>query len=193
VAEKHVHACNILVCNKLQNYKQMKKAFSFLFALLILGMVSCQHGEKKKAEKTPPPLTEEQLINLNRKLLRQEKRAINAFITAHHWKMKETGTGLHYQCLHRGTGTKAHTGQLATIRYSVKLFDGQQIYSGTKTFKIGFGGVESGLEEAILLMKKGGESRFILPSHLAYGLSGDGNKIPPHTPIIYHVKLLNLK
>ncbi len=129
----------------------------------------------------------------NRKLLRQEKREIDAYIKAKHWKMKESGTGLRYQIISKGNGEKAHMGQIAKIRYSVKLFDGQQIYSGIKSFKIGYSGVESGLEEGILLLKKGDEAKFILPSHLAYGLSGDGDKIPPHTPIIYYVKLLKLK
>ncbi len=107
--------------------------------------------------------------------------------------MKESGTGLRYQILVKGKGHKAHTGQIAKIRYSVELFSGKKIYSGTKLFKIGYGGVENGLEEGILLLKTGEEARFILPSHLAYGLSGDGNKVPPHTPLIYYVKLLELK
>ena len=107
--------------------------------------------------------------------------------------MKETGTGLRYHIFNKVKGPKAHTGQLATIQYSVQLFNGQTIYSGIKSFKIGYGEAERGLQEGILLLKSGEIARFILPSHLAYGLSGDGNKIPPHTPIIYHVKLLNLK
>ncbi len=125
--------------------------------------------------------------------MRQEKREIDNFIKAHHWHMRETGTGLRYHILVKGKGYKAHIGQIAKIRYSVELFNGQKIYSGVKSFRIGYGGVESGLEEGIILLKTGEEARFILPSHLAYGLSGDGHKVPPHSPLIYRVELLELK
>ncbi len=174
-------------------FKNMKKLLSIFIVLLVFGGMSCQNGEKGVSSQNAKHLTQKQLITFNRKLVRQEKREIDAFIKVHHWNMLESGTGLRYQILVNGKGPKAHTGQIAKIRYSVELFDGQKIYSGVKSFKVGFGGVESGLEEGILLLKRGDKAKFILPSHLAYGLSGDGNKIPPHVPIIYYVELLKLK
>ena len=36
----------------------------------------------------------------------------------------------------------------------------------------------SGLEEGLLLMKVGDKAKFIIPSHLAFGLLGDENRIP---------------
>jgi FKBP-type peptidyl-prolyl cis-trans isomerase FkpA len=173
----------------------MKKLiFSFSVLLLLTGLFSCGNPRKTTpSQKTPERLTEKQLIVFNRRLLRQEKKQIDAFIRLKHWKMKVTGTGLRYQVLSPGKGAKAHTGQRAVIRYSVEDFYGHQFYSGVKSFKIGFGGVASGLEEGILFMRVGEKARFVLPSHLAYGLSGDGDKVPPHTPIIYYVELLKLK
>ncbi len=173
----------------------MKKLLSIFIVLVVFvfGLMSCQNFDKSKVSQNIKPLTRKQLIVFNRKLVRQEKKEIDTFIEMHHWDMKESGTGLRYQILVEGKGQKAHTGQIAKIRYSVELFDGQKIYSGVKSFKIGFGGVESGLEEGILLLKRGDKAKFILPSHLAYGLSGDGDKIPPHMPIIYYVELLKLK
>ena len=171
----------------------MKKLLSIFVVLFVFGLMSCRNRDEKVDRQNHKPLTQKQLVDFNKKLLRQEKKEIDAFIKAHRWNMRASGTGLRYQILAEGKGPKAHTGQMVKIRYSVELIDGQKIYSGEKSFKIGFGGVESGLEEGILLLKKGDEARFILPSHLAYGLSGDGDKIPPHSPIIYHVELLELK
>jgi len=171
----------------------MKRFLPIFVLLLTLGLTACHNTENKTSLKNSKPLTQKELMAFNRKLLRQEKREIDAYIKTQHWKMKESGTGLRYQIISKGNGEKAHTGQMVKIRYSVRLFDGQKIYSGVKSFKIGYGGVESGLEEGILLLKKGDKAKFILPSHLAYGLSGDGDKIPPHTPIIYYVELLELK
>ncbi len=161
--------------------------------VLMLALAACHTPSGKPENGQKKNLTQKQLIDFNRKLLRREKKEIDAFIKAKHWKMKETGTGLRYQILSVTQGAQARTGENETIRYSVRLLNGKAVYEGMKTFQIGFGGVASGLEEGILLMKKGEVARFVLPSHLAYGLSGDGNKIPPHTPIIYHVELLQLK
>ena len=39
-------------------------------------------------------------------------------------------------------------------------------------------------------MKEGDKARFVIPSHLAYGMQGDGNKIPGNSPLYYDVTLL---
>lgn len=43
---------------------------------------------------------------------------------------------------------------------------------------VGKDNVEAGLHEGIQLMHVGDQMRFILPSHLAHGLTGDQSKIP---------------
>ena len=58
---------------------------------------------------------------------------------------------------------------------------------------LGSGGVESGLEEGILLLKLGDKARFIIPSYLAHGLSGDQDKIPPKATLIYTIKIIDLE
>ena len=60
------------------------------------------------------------------------------------------------------------------------------------SFKVGFGGVESGLEEGVLLLRTGDKARFIMPPHLAHGLIGDGDCIPMRAIIIYDVELVRV-
>ncbi|MBN2639068.1 MAG: FKBP-type peptidyl-prolyl cis-trans isomerase [Bacteroidales bacterium] len=128
--------------------------------------------------------------------MQNEKKEIDAFVAQKGWKMQITSTGLRYMIINQGNGPKAKVGNIATIAYSVRLMKGPVVYSseqsGLKSFEIGHGGVVTGLEEGIILLKVGEKAKFILPSHLAYGLTGDGNKVPPHTPIIYTVELVNL-
>ena len=171
----------------------MKGFLTLLLVSFVLGWLGCDSLHQRPSQQPVKPLTEKQLLELTRNLLRQERKRIDAFVSEYHWPMKESGTGLRFQILRHGKGPKARTGQVVKIRYSIKLLNGQKVYSGVKTFRIGYGKVENGLEEGILLLKNGDEARFILPSHLAYGLSGDGDKIPPHTPIIYYVQILKLK
>lgn len=111
--------------------------------------------------------------------------------------MEETGSGLRWMILQNGEGEKEQIDQLASLEFKVYLLSGRLIYSleitGLKSFLIGHGGVESGLEEGILFLKLGDKARFILPSHLAFSLQGDGHMIPEKTSLLYEVKLIDLK
>jgi FKBP-type peptidyl-prolyl cis-trans isomerase len=75
--------------------------------------------------------------------------------------------------------------------------NGAKCYSsdslGIKSFRIGSGHVESGLEEAALLLHEGDQARIILPPHLAYGMLGDNNKIPGQASILYDLMVLQIK
>lgn len=137
------------------------------------------------------------MLKVNSKLVEIEDESINKFIERKGWEMKETGTGLRWMLIENGEGERAQTGQLVSLEYKVYLFSGQLIYSsktmGIKSFKIGYGGVESGLEEGILFLKLGDKARFILPSHLAYGLQGDGRSIHRKVSLLYEVELIELK
>ena len=110
--------------------------------------------------------------------------------------METTETGLWYMIYEKGTGIPSSNGKIATIKYNVYLLDGTLCYSSEKTgpkkFTIGKGGVERGLEEGVLMLHMGDKARFILPPHLAQGLTGDGNKIPSRSIILYEVELTQI-
>ncbi len=112
--------------------------------------------------------------------------------------MIATGTGLRYMITKRGDGKElAQVGQTARVAYKVSLLDGTVCYSSEKTgpedIAIGKDNTESGLHEGMQYMHVGDEAVFILPSHLAAHLLGDGNKIPAKASVIYNIKLLSLR
>ncbi|MFW5700766.1 MAG: FKBP-type peptidyl-prolyl cis-trans isomerase, partial [Cyclobacteriaceae bacterium] len=121
---------------------------------------------------------------------------IESYVTRRGWPMEETKTGLWYMIYEKGQGEMTGKGKYATINYTVHLLDGTFCYSsdslGAKTFKIGQGGVEPGLEQGILLMKEGDKAKFILPPYIGHGLLGDSKKIPRLAVIIYDVELLEV-
>lgn len=143
------------------------------------------------------PFDKESSIQNNKKAIEKETNGIAAFIKQKKWKMEQTGTGLYYIMNHQGRGKRAHNGMVAKIDYVVTLLNGDTLYTskknGAKEFELGKGSVESGLEEGVLLMKEGDQATFIIPSYLGYGIAGDLDKIPPRTPLIYDVKLLEIK
>jgi FKBP-type peptidyl-prolyl cis-trans isomerase FkpA len=83
------------------------------------------------------------------------------------------------------------------LKYKIFLLDGTLCYSsdssGTAKFRLGEGQQVKGLEEGVLLMRKGDKARLILPAHLAYGMSGDNDKIPPARPVFFDIELINVK
>jgi len=172
------------------------KAIKIIFTVVcLLSLMACNTNSSKESVRKPP-LSSDQLIQLDKQLLRHESDQIDRYIRLKGLAMKETPTGLRYVITHHGKGAKALTGRIAIIRYRLTLLDGKLIASskqnGLMSFEIGHGGVEKGLEEGILLLKVGDEAKFILPSHLAFGLSGDGYKIPPQSPLIYEVDLVKI-
>jgi len=171
-----------------------------IFLILILSgifqFVSCrqnssdQNGKDKKGYK-------ESLMKVNKNLVKTEDQKIEDFISRYKWQMEKTGTGLRYMIYHEGNGDKAEKGKIAVLSFTVSLLNGEICYTskekGPKEFQIGKGGVESGLEEGVLLLKKGDRAKFIIPSHLAFGLLGDMKEIPAKAVLVYDVELLNIK
>jgi FKBP-type peptidyl-prolyl cis-trans isomerase len=139
----------------------------------------------------------EKLVEANIAAIKAENLQIDKLIVSKRWKMSETPTGLRYQIIENGNGNNASLSKQVRFEYDVKLISGEEVYSSAKTgpkeFRLGSGGVESGLEEGILLLKLGDKARFIIPSYLAHGLSGDQDKIPPKATLIYTIKIIDLE
>jgi FKBP-type peptidyl-prolyl cis-trans isomerase FkpA len=179
------------------SYKYRYNHFFLLFMIPGCIMLSgCHRSAAPEQPRRSAEFIDDSLINANKQAIQYEDHQIRQYISRMGWQMNETGTGLRYLILDKGNGPKARIGKLARIDYEVRLFSGELCYSSQKTgpkeFKIGSGGVESGLEEGILLLHKGDRVKFILPSHLAFGLVGDQDKIPGRCPVIYDVHLLDL-
>jgi FKBP-type peptidyl-prolyl cis-trans isomerase FkpA len=85
--------------------------------------------------------------------------------------------------------------QQVILTYTISLPDGTECYRNTDkpgSFVIGRDQVESGLHEVLLLMHLGDRAKVILPSHLAFGLTGDSGKIPSHATLIYDLHLVGI-
>jgi FKBP-type peptidyl-prolyl cis-trans isomerase len=170
----------------------------FILFLLTLSLCACGGDENhKKTKGLTKKQLEESLIEANKKAVKTEDQQINDFIKRYNWQMTETGTGLRYSIYQKGNGRKAVENAVAVINFEVSLLNGEVIYTsdelGTREFVIGRGGVETGLEEGILYMREGDRAKFIIPSHLAHGLSGDQNKITGKATLVYDVELIKLK
>ncbi len=110
----------------------------------------------------------------------------------------KTDSGLRYQIIQEGNGKKANKGDMVSVHYKGQLFDGTVFDSSYKRkqpleFSVGVGQVIAGWDEGILLLNVGDKARMVIPSELAYGSRGAGGVIPPNTPLIFDVELIDIK
>lgn len=166
------------------------KLIKVLIALLVI--TSCKNTD----EKSHISWSTEESIELNSEWSADEEFYIQQYLKRRpNWNMIETGTGLRYMIYSQGDGDSAVRGYYAKVDYKVSLLTDEVLYSseetGPSTFKIDFSEVESGLQEGIKRMRVGDKGIFIIPSHLAHGLIGDMNKIPPLETIIMDIHFIS--
>ncbi len=168
---------------------------SFFAILLSAGMlwVGCQRDKKSRSTQR---VSREQLIAVNRMLVSRDSARIATYVKENNLSLHILPTGLWMNIDSLGSGEIAQKGQIIVLDYTLSLLDGTVCYQssvlGAKRFLIGQGGVEIGLEEAVLHLRKGDRATLILPPHLAHGLVGDDDKIASRAIIRYDLTVTDL-
>lgn len=161
-----------------------------LFVLLCLFSCGEQVG---KPAVVPKDQMKGSMEKANRYMLNEEETDIGNYVRRHGLEMERTGTGLRYQVIMRGTGNKIGKGQKVSLEYRLDNLQGDLIYSseneGVKSFVVGEGTVESGLDEAMTYLHYGDVAKIIIPFHLGYGMRGDDNRITEYMTLVYTVKI----
>jgi len=128
--------------------------------------------------------------------LKKEEEMINNYCLTNNIAVTPEISGLYYIPVLSGNGIAAAPGKRVSVHYIGKFLDGtvfDSSYSRGKPieFDLGRGQVIPGWEEGITKMKKGGKCVLLIPSNLGYG-AGRG-QIPPYTPLVFEVELIDVK
>ena len=175
----------------------MIKSFTYFF-ILILIVLSCRQ-EKKPIVEEKSKWSKGHSVNFNQELVIREQMQIKLFLDHQKsLKMNLTNSGLRYMIYKNGVGKElAKNGQLATIKIKMSLLDGTICYETIDNeyeyFGIEKSEKEFGIHELVKYMKVGDKAKAILPSHLAHGLLGDRENIPPQSILYLDVELIDLK
>lgn len=169
----------------------MKKGLGIGLAILL---VACGEEEKPKVV---PDWNTEKSIEVNEGLAEEQDLDIKLYLARFEDKeIIETGSGLRILPLKKTNGAKAQAGQEAKVQYTVSLLDGKEVYKTPADeldiFKIDNSQMESGIHEGIKNMRVGEKAKLVFPSHLAHGLIGDLDKIPPLSPLVVDIELVAL-
>ena len=178
----------------LNGLKKICYAFAVLASLSFFEACTDDVEQNKQYNVEYEKQKKESLEKANRYMVLKENEDIDNYIERHHLHIERIGTGLCYSIVKQGDTKPIEKGNLVTMEYEVRKLSGDLVYSskdnGPMSFIVGIGGVESGLEEAIVHLHKDDVAVIIIPSYYAHGLLGDGNRIPPKTPIVYNVKII---
>lgn len=173
----------------------MKTLCKYLILMLLLVSFSCDEKNPTPSQPITKGEMKSSMEKANRYLLNEEAEDIENYVKRHGLNMTTTGTGLRYQILKQGSEQKIEKGEVVTLEYELHSIAGDLIYSsendGVKSFIVGEGTVESGLDEAMTYLHRGDVAKLIIPFHLGYGLHGDDNRIPEYATLVYTIKILD--
>jgi FKBP-type peptidyl-prolyl cis-trans isomerase len=112
-------------------------------------------------------------------------------------EMTTTASGLKYQVLKQGTGTKSpNATDTVRVHYHGTLLDGTVFDSSVdrgQPISFPLNRVIKGWTEGLQLMKVGDKFKFEIPPQLAYGASSPSQKIPPNSTLVFEVELLGIE
>ena len=163
-----------------------------LLPLALLLLTGC--AASKKTEVPPPTVLPPQAGSAS-----FAQNAGDIFLRANAAKpgVVTTASGLQYQVLESGpaTGRSPTRGDTVKVNYRGTLTDGTVFDSSIERglpAVFGVGQVIPGWTEALQLMKQGDKWMLYIPSKLAYGANGAGDKIPPNSTLIFLVELIDI-
>lgn len=169
-------------------YKRKSILLLSLITVLTLVIAGCKHDESKK---TRAKLSDEQLVNVNRELVIKERERIESYISRKGLDMEMTDAGIWYSITANGEGDRLGGGDRVRLEYTCSLLDGTLCYSsdinGDMIITIGKSDIPAGLDLALRLLNTASRALIILPSNMAFGLVGDGDRIPARAALIYEI------
>ena len=121
---------------------------------------------------------------------RRTRRVASAAIT--------TPSGLTYLITKKGTGRQPKKGETVVLHYTGTLtngvkFDSSRDANQPLAFKLGAGQVIKGYDEGVAKLRVGDQAILVIPSKLAYGSKGAGDVIPPDSPLIFVIEVVDVK
>jgi len=165
---------------------------SFLIIMTVLLVISCQKPIPRLPVVRKSVSEVETSIELNNKLKKEEelilKKVIKKDSLSTYYSSKY---GFWYKYDTKGNGNYSpKKGDELLYTFSVYNVNNKLIYKEKEIhYWVDKQDIIDGLEIGLKLMKQGDEITFLFPSNVAYGYSGDQNKIAVNQPLIFKVKL----
>lgn len=163
-------------------------------SLLLLAcalLVACHNDPPMVGRPVVPQADlKEHLINANRTIAKSEETSIDEYVGRRGWKMERLPEGARIWEYRKGNGKQVDFEDSVTVRYDVEAINGKLIYKDIEeSYVAGRRQQMIGLDQAVLQLRHGSRAKVILPSNLAYGIGGDGDRITQSAILVIDVEV----
>ncbi len=155
----------------------MKRIVASVLLLSLLFLNSCG---KTDTGCQPVPVT-------------NEKAQLVAYCNANSITYTEHSSGLLYQIITQGSGATPTAASTVSVVYTGTLLSGTIFDARANPVDLPLSGLIDGWKIGLPLIQKGGRIKLIIPSALAWSCTGNGDKIPPNSPVYFDITLSDVK
>jgi FKBP-type peptidyl-prolyl cis-trans isomerase FkpA len=142
-------------------------------------------------------------------LLAQDDKTLQEYFSKNNIHPVKSPEGTYVEILQPGTGNNIDTSVIVLVNYTGRTLDGNVFDSNTDSSLVhhpveprlnvnmtgerGLGlTVIKGWTAGLKLLNKGAKAKFYIPSTLAYGPRGSGEKIPPNSILIFDIEVMDI-
>lgn len=131
----------------------------------------------------------------------KDSKIIDEYIAKNKLTTVKAEKGTYVEVQNPGAGNIADSNQVMLINYTGKSFEGIAFDSNTDSafqhveplpINMSAPNVIPGWVDGLKMLKKGAKARFYIPSSLAYGKQGKGDKIKPNENLIFDIYVLDI-
>ena len=127
----------------------------------------------------------------------EELQDIDCFLSQHYKSVRADGNGIYNLEKTTTNFEKVTSGKKIKVAYKGAFLDGKPIDVNEQLIEFIYGTPDQiikGLNIVIGSLKKGETTKIIVPSRLAFGELGSSNgSVPPYTPLVYNIKIIDIK
>lgn len=164
-----------------------------LIIFIVLSFTSCKNQEPRYPISVSSGIDYNSSIELSKKINQKEEKKFRSYIKSNNLEMSRSNYGFWYKVKEVGDSL-IKTGDVVSYSFIVEDLNKKIIYPEKEvTVAVDMQNQIKGMHEGLKLMSKNSEAIFIFPSHQAYGFHGDDNKIKTNTPLVYKVKVGEVK
>ena len=170
----------------------MKQLFPYLLLLLTLAVACGDRTPVIDIEPDNNSRYKENMINANRVVIQSEATQIESYLKRRGMDTKSLPCGALYHEYTHGNGATINPDDTVIVTYRLEALDGTPFYTQqTDTLTVGRREVTVALDDLLQQLPCGSQAWLIAPSNTAYGVAGDGDRVPSRTVIIYNIVSIN--
>lgn len=168
----------------------MRKLLNIL-SLTLTAALAASCGDRTPVVELQPEQSErvkENMINANRVVIQSEATQIESYVQRRGWSVRQLPSGACYYLYEQGGGDPILPNERVRVAYRLEGLDGTPFYTHqVDTLTVGRREVTAALDDLLQQLRYGSKAFLIAPSNSAYGVVGDGDRVPSRTVIIYNV------